>query len=175
MHTSLNITYIYLILHENFNNLYCTPLWAWECCVQYKIHLNRVHLTTPLSSKPPRFVAVLPHTNGVWSVDSSSLKCRFVKSPAKFRQCICNDSLQLHSPSAGCDWQTGSVYIAQLICTDMSSVLVVRKSMLPGGRKQCKLNQKGQYKNLLMKKNRQLYDCRFFQKLQKEVILNIEI
>ena len=97
MHTSLNITYIYLILHDNFNDLYCTPLWAWECCVQYKIHLNRVHLTTPLSSKPPRFVAVLPHTNGVWSVDSSSLKCRFVKSPAKFRQCICNDSLQMHS------------------------------------------------------------------------------
>ena len=60
-----------------------------------------------------------------------------------------------------------TVYIAQLICTDMSSVLVVRKSMLPGGRKQCKLNQKGQYKNLLMKKNRQLYDCRFLQKLQK--------
>ena len=116
MHTSLNITYIYLILHENFNYLYCTPLWAWECCVQYKVHLNRVHLTTPLSSKPPRFVAVLPHTNGVWSVDSSSLKCRFVKSPAKFRQCICNDSLQLHSPSAGCDWQTGSVYYC-LHCT----------------------------------------------------------
>ena len=160
MHTSLNITYIYLILHDNFNDLYCTPLWAWECCVQYKIHLNRVHLTTPLSSKPPRFVAVLPRTNGVLSVDSSNRLRNFVSA---FAMTHCNRTV----PSAGCDWQTGSVYIAQLICTDMSSVLVVRKSMLPGGRKQCKLNQKGQYKNLLMKKNRQLYDCRFLQKLQK--------
>ena len=88
MHTSLNITYIYLILHENFNYLYCTPLWAWECCVKYKVHLNRVHLTTPLSSKPPRFVAVLPRTNGVWSVDSSNRLRNFVSAFA-MTHCKC--------------------------------------------------------------------------------------
>ena len=109
MHTSLNITYIYLILHENFNYLYCTPLWAWECCVQYKIHLNRIHLTTPLSSKHPRFVAVLPRTNGVWSVDSSNRLRNFVSA---FAMTHCNCTV----PSAGCDWQTGSVYYC-LHCT----------------------------------------------------------